>query len=101
MKVRFLSPKFLASVSLFGAIALLSPFILVAQNHPTTKAMEVNNAHEPPLMGAHWARDFVRPARHNRSPNMLWHNGAIMNSSAVTVIYWGSSWTSADPKVGG
>ena len=101
MKVCSLSPKILASVGLLGALALLSPFNLVAQNRSTRNAMEVNNAHEPPLMGAHWARDFVRPARSRRSPNMLWHNGTIMNSSAVTVIYWGSSWTSSDPKVGG
>ena len=24
---------------------------------------------------------------------MLWHNGAIMKSSAVQVIYWGTSWS--------
>ncbi len=32
---------------------------------------------------------------------MTWHSGAIMTSSAVTAIYWGTSWTSADPKVAG
>ena len=32
---------------------------------------------------------------------MLWHNGAIMTSSVVTAIYWGTSWTSGDPKISG
>ena len=101
MKVRSFSPKALASLGLLMGVAVLTPFNLFAQDRSTKAAMEVRNAHEPPLMGAHWAREFAHTARHSNSPDMLWHNGAIMNSSAVTVIYWGSSWTSSNPKVSG
>ena len=101
MKVRSFSPKVLASLGLLGTVAMLAP-LNFAQDRSTKDAMEVRNAHEPPLMGAHWARDFVRPTRRNNGPNMLWHNGTIMNSSAVTAIYWGTSWTSlSDPKIKG
>jgi len=109
MKVRFFSPKFFAAVGLLGAVALLQPFSLIAQDgshndaqdRSSSNALEVRDAQEPPLMGAHWAREFAHTARPRRSPDMLWHNGAIMTSSAVTAIYWGTSWTSADPKVSG
>ena len=100
MNVRSFSPKVLASLGLLGTVAMLAPFNF-AQDRSTKDAMEVRNAHEPPLMGAHWAREFAHTARRNSSPNMLWHNGAIMNSSAVTVIYWGTSWTSSNPKIAG
>jgi hypothetical protein len=100
MKVRSFSPKVLASLGLIGTIAMLAPFNF-AQDRSTKDAMEVRNVHEPPLMGAHWAREFAHTARRNSSPNMLWHNGAIMTSSAVTVIYWGTSWISSNPKIAG
>jgi hypothetical protein len=99
MKVRSFSLRVLVTLGLLGTVALLSPFNLFAQDRSTKDTMEVRNAHEPPLMGAHWAREFAHTARHNSSPNMLWHSGAIMNSSAVTVIYWGTSWTSSNSKI--
>jgi hypothetical protein len=39
----------------------------------------------------------VRGARHGGggSPLLLFHNGAIMNSSVVHAIYWGSSWSNS------
>lgn len=101
MKVRFFSPKVLAAVSLLGAAALLQPFSVVAQDRSNSSALEARDAHEPPLMGIHWAREFAHTAHRTSNPDMLWHNGAIMNSSAVTAIYWGTSWTSANPKVSG
>jgi hypothetical protein len=101
MKVRSFSLRVLPTLGLLGTVALLSPFNLFAQDRSTKDTMEVRNAHEPPLMGVHWAREFSHAARHNSSPNMLWHSGAIMNSSAVTVIYWGTSWTSSNPKISG
>jgi hypothetical protein len=80
---------------------LFSVSTISAQDHANKDVMDAQSTHEPPLMRVHWAREFAKTARRNNSPNMLWHNGAIMNSSAVTVIYWGSSWTSSDPKVSG
>jgi hypothetical protein len=35
------------------------------------------------------------------NPNLVWHNGAIMTSTVVEAIYWGSSWTTSDPKIAG
>ena len=47
----------------------------------------------PPPLGIHWAKGVKAAApTHGRSPLMLWHNGPIMTSSAVQVIYWGTSW---------
>jgi hypothetical protein len=52
-----------------------------------------------PEMGHHLTRG--EHAAHQRggggggSPNMLWHNGAIMNSAEVTAIFWGQSWANA------
>ena len=34
-------------------------------------------------------------------PNLVWHNGAIMTSSVVKAIFWGSSWTSPGDKISG
>src|SRR3954468_20482472 len=47
---------------------------------------------EPPMLGAHSARGAA-PGGASASSQMTWHNGAIMNSSAVTAIFWGKSWT--------
>lgn len=84
-----------------SALALLSTSNLVAQDRSTINEMDVRSTHEPPLMGIHWAREFAHTARTRRSPDMTWHNGAIMTSSAVTAIYWGASWTSSNAKVSG
>ena len=34
-------------------------------------------------------------------PNLVWHNGAIMTSSVVKAIFWGSSWGSSGDKISG
>jgi hypothetical protein len=40
----------------------------------------------------------------HRNPDLLWHNGAIMTSTSVTAIYWGTKWGSSsfvgDKKTG-
>ena len=46
----------------------------------------------PPPLGIHWAKGVKPAPSHGRSPLMLWHNGPILTSSAVQVIYWGPSW---------
>lgn len=96
--------SFLAHMSVamvLMAVALITPCRLAAQDRSTVDEMDTKPTHEPPLMGIHWARGFAHNANARRSANMTWHNGAIMNSSAVTAIYWGTSWTSANPKVSG
>lgn len=47
---------------------------------------------EPPALGLHWAKGFLHAAGPHKSPDMTWHNGSIINSSAVTPIFWGTSW---------
>lgn len=100
MKLGSVLARIIAVAGLSG-LALLSSGNLAAQDRSTINEMDVRSAHEPPLMGIHWAREFAHTARTRRSPDMTWHNGAIMTSSAVSVIYWGTSWTSSDPKVAG
>jgi hypothetical protein len=49
---------------------------------------------EPPMLGAHHARD-ASPFGGGSSPLMTSHGGAILQSAAVTAIYWGTSWSTA------
>jgi hypothetical protein len=46
------------------------------------------------MLGVHWARDAA-PGQASGSPQLVWHGGEIMNSAAVTGIFWGPSWSSA------
>ena len=71
-------------VPILGVVLFASQFS-AAQDTSTRK-------HEPPKLGPHWTKEFARAAGSRKSPNMTWHNGAIINSSAVTTIYWGTSW---------
>jgi hypothetical protein len=35
------------------------------------------------------------------SPSLIYHGGPVMtNGAAVTAIYWGTSWSGSDPKIG-
>ncbi len=56
-------------------------------------ALVAQGAHEPPMLGIHWARG--QGARATASPLMTWHGGAILTDAAVTAVFWGSGW--ADP----
>ncbi|MFT3916509.1 MAG: hypothetical protein QM704_21250 [Anaeromyxobacteraceae bacterium] len=49
---------------------------------------------EPPMLGIHWARGQAKPGG-GGSPQLVWHGGEIMTSSAVQAVYWGPSWASA------
>jgi hypothetical protein len=42
------------------------------------------------MLGAHFAKG-LGPAR-GGSPLMTWHQGEVMNSAAVTPIFWGAKW---------
>ena len=58
----------------------------------------LNNQHEPPMLGIHWARGFdpfARAPRGGGSPNMTYHGGVIMPSTVSEAIYWGPSWTNS------
>lgn len=43
----------------------------------------------------------ARPRGGSGDPNLVWHGGAIMTSSVVKAIYWGTSWTAGDTKIAG
>jgi hypothetical protein len=84
-----------------SAVTLVALFAAVALNAQDASSNAPD--HEPPALGLHWAKGSVNPNRpdidpaskagaHGKSPNMLWHNGAIMSSSAVTAIFWGTQW---------
>ena len=89
------------AVAALSGLGLLSTSNLAAQDRSTFNEMDVRSTHEPPLMRIQWARELSHAARTRRSPDMTWHSGAIMTSSAVTAIYWGTSWTSSNAKVSG
>jgi hypothetical protein len=58
--------------------------------------------HEPPMLGAHWARGFDpnfiarRAGRQQRqrksNNNMTWHGGGVMTFAVTENIFWGTSW---------
>src|SRR5215468_2934647 len=53
---------------------------------------------ENPALGVHWARGEAGAANKHGgggSPDLVWHNGAILTSSTVTAIFWGNSWATA------
>src|SRR5881394_1202134 len=50
---------------------------------------------EPPMLGAHVPRGAAAAVMRSTSPAMTWHGGAIMNSAAVTAIFWGARWGDA------
>src|SRR5690349_15252496 len=94
-EVRMKTP--LLSIAL--AVVCVSGALVVAQEHGNEKD---NNpgAGEPEVRGVHWARD-AQPARRTSNPNMTYHGGKIMPTVNSTAIFWGTSWTSADPKIAG
>jgi hypothetical protein len=101
MKYRGFSLRLLVAASTISALVLLQPVAMMAQDKSTKDDLRVKNMHEPPLMGIRWTRELSRPTRRSGSPDMLYHNGSILTSSSITPIYWGTTWTSSNPKVGG
>jgi hypothetical protein len=82
--------RFVLSVS---ALALLASF--------TAGAQDTTRKNEPPKRGIHWAKGH-KPSRGGGSPDMLWHNGAIMIAASTAAIFWGPSWvTSPGDKISG
>jgi hypothetical protein len=72
------------------AIAVLALFAALAYSQDS--AVPKTESVEPPALGVHWAKGVAHVKPRLANPDMLWHNGAIMTSAAVTTIYWGTSW---------
>src|SRR5438270_5726981 len=97
-------------LSIFAVVALLATVAVNAQNAASTSNPAVKDTSDPRLdpeskaHGVHWAKGVVRAAKPARpgGANMVWHNGAIMNSAAVQSIFWGPSWSpNVGDKIGG
>jgi hypothetical protein len=76
-----------------SCVAILGVLLFVSVGY----AQDAQNGHgkpEPPMLGIHWAKG-IKPARPRSNPDMIWHNGAIMNNAAVQVIYWGPKWANS------
>ena len=62
---------------------------------------DLNQNHEPPMLGLHWSQGFEPNARaaqsrtaRNSSPLMTNHGGKIMPTATTQAIFWGTSWGS-------
>lgn len=65
-----------------------------------TSSNDLTGQPEPPMLGKHLPRgDAGKPTGGGGNPDLIWHSGAIMNSTAVTSIFWGTKW--ADPTFTG
>lgn len=49
---------------------------------------------DPPMLGIRWARGAARPGSGSSSPDLSFHGGTIMTSTAVQAIFWGVGWSS-------
>jgi hypothetical protein len=49
---------------------------------------------DPPMLGVHHARKAAHKASRTAT-DMTWHNGAILESTAIKAIFWGSKWGTA------
>ncbi|MGE5717996.1 MAG: hypothetical protein ACM369_15205 [Acidobacteriota bacterium] len=80
-------------LSFLAALALAAaPAVRADDDDPNEKGSPV--AHVHPVRGS-------RPGGASSSPNMTYHNGTIMPSSTTKSIFWGTSWSSSDPKIAG
>ena len=88
---RLLRAAFLAALVPVAAIALQ------AQGNSADHDRPVPSVHaEPPMLGLHWTHGEAgkaRPGGGGASPNIVWHNGAIMRSATITPIFWGPRWS--------
>jgi len=73
--------RFFVSVLAFGVLTTLTAG---AQDSPKKSKTE------PPMRGIHWAKGFAHHG--GGSPDMTWHNGAILTTAATQAIFWGTSW---------
>jgi hypothetical protein len=60
-----------------------------------------HGAPEPEMLGIHWARGNAPPFGGGSDPHLDYHGGPVMDGGTVVhPIYWGTSWTSANEKIG-
>jgi len=92
MKARVLS-----AIAALAALAACSPPDSPTSPTPSSPSFSQNPNDEiqnDPKVHVHLPRGHARPSS-GGSPLLVYHGGAIMTSSAVQVIYWGTSWGNA------
>ncbi len=77
----------------FATIVLLATAAFAQQPE------KMGTNHEPPMLGLHMAKGAQTHARRTSSPNLIYHNGPVQHGTTVQSIFWGSSWSSSDPKI--
>ncbi len=82
-------------------VVFVTVFVLagcgVAQPGDETEALDTKSGEgkpEPPMLGAHEPRGFAHKGGGGgtSSPQMTFHNGAIMTNAVTQAIFWGASW---------
>ena len=61
----------------------------------TASAQEVQEKHQPPMLGIHWAKGQKPAQSGGGSPDMTLHGGEIMTNVSAQAIFWGTSWISS------
>jgi hypothetical protein len=56
---------------------------------------------EPSLMWARGSNPRDAGGPRKSSPDMTFHGGEILTSVNIQAVFWGTSWTSTDPKIAG
>jgi hypothetical protein len=85
----------------FGAL-LAAMMIVLGFGATGVSAAKPVDAEVMDAQGIVHVRGAGRPTPAPSNPNLLYHGGAIMTSSVVKAIYWGSSWgTAAGDKITG
>jgi len=89
------------ATSLLTCLVIASP--AWAQSDKSANSETRNTRPDPPMMGRHLAKGQANAGGNaGASPNLIYHNGGIMTQGAIVrAIFWGSSWTAANAKVGG
>ena len=54
----------------------------------------------PPMLGIRWAKG-VHPAKSGGSPDMTFHGGTVLTTTAAQSIFWGTSWGTPGDKISG
>jgi len=74
------------------SIATLLLFVLTLPGWAQSNADREKMTPDTPMLGPQFARGEAH-ARHNQSPNLIYHNGDILPSTVTASIFWGASWT--------
>lgn len=82
-------------------IASLALVLLATTASLTAQEANQRRNQAPPMLGIHWAKG-AHPNAPQASPDMTFHGGTVMVTTAAQAIFWGKSWpTNAGDKISG